>query len=312
MDDFDDKLITLLKRDPRATNRRLAAELSVSEPTIASRIAKLEATSQLRVMAVLDMTAAGFEDFAIFGIRVSDRHPDQVSREIAKIPEVNGITQTFGRFEIVGTMYARDKDHLSHLIHRELGDVPGVGDVESGLVLHTHVHNVEIGTLEVMAQTSRAASSSCRLDDLDVHIIDCLQEKGRMSYREIGRRVDAPEATIRSRMRGLETKEALRLHAVTNVDVGSTETASAWIAMRVRGGMVASVAELLSKRPEIPYLATCLGRFNLMALAVLPSRDALHDFVFEQVAPLNGIQKMETWEIVRSDKHDIRVSARPI
>ena len=76
MDRPDRNLIAALRQGPRATARALSRTLGVSELVVATRIRSLEADSELRVMALLEMGAVGFEHFVLFGIRVDDRLPD--------------------------------------------------------------------------------------------------------------------------------------------------------------------------------------------------------------------------------------------
>ena len=313
MDDLDRQLVSALREEPRATARALSRSLGVGEPAVAARIRRLQEDRELRVMALLEMGALGYEHFALFGIRVDDRLPDVVAKELIEIPEVQGLTATSGRFELTGTLFARDKPHLRALLDERLGAVRGVQDVESALVLEALVSTADIATLKgegTALAWPEAGDGLPLLDPLDRGIVTSLQEDGRMSYRELGRRHATPEATIRSRMRRLESNDSLRLRAVTNVELTESQQASAWVGLRARGASIESIAQQLSKMEEIGFLGTTLGRFNLTALLVLPSRAALLDFIFERIAPLRGIQRLETWEVVRSYKHDIRVSIR--
>lgn len=307
MDATDEKLIVLLKREPRATNRSLAAAVGLSEPTVAARIARLEEQEILRVMAVLDMGEAGFEHLVIFGIRVADRHPADVAAAIVAIPQVQGLTSTFGRFELVGTAFARDKADLGELLDHTIGMIPGVQDLESGLILQPKLFRADTGRITGVDHGGSArVLAHSKLDELDRGLVEALQENGRMSYREIGRRLATPEATVRSRLARLTRAGAIHLEAVTDMNAFG-EQAAAWIALRVRGGALEPVSRQLCNVAEIGFVGTAVGRFNLLSLLVLPTREALLDCVFGKISPLQGIQQIETWEIVHSYKHDIRI-----
>src|SRR5262245_60378095 len=112
IDNTDRKIIALLRETPRESNRALARALGLSEPNVAARIARLEQQGVLRVMAVVDMHAIGYEHVAVVGIRVSNRHPDAVAAELTRLPEIWGVNCTFGRYQLVCTLLARDTQHL--------------------------------------------------------------------------------------------------------------------------------------------------------------------------------------------------------
>jgi DNA-binding Lrp family transcriptional regulator len=312
LDAVDEKLIALLKAEPRQTNRALAAALDLSEPTVASRIAKLEKEGSLRVMAVIEPAAAGYRHSAVFGVRVADRHPDEVAHDLARIPDVVAIASTLGRFELVGILFARNQRELGRLLNQTIGATAGVQDVESHLVLDVHKVRSDMGTLRALIQDPSLGPplAGGELDPLEWKVVELLQQDGRMSYREVGRRLNTPEATIRSRLQRLESSNKLHLEAVTDLGTLPSHQTRAWVALRVLGATLETIARSVAKLDAIMFTASTLGRFNLVAGFATPSRQALLDLVFDQLAPLHGVRQIETWELVRTFKHDSRVAQR--
>ncbi len=309
IDELDLRIIAYLKEDPRASNRALARALQLSEPKVTARVAKLEAQPALRVMAVVDMHTVGYQDVVVLGIRVGDLHPDDVAAELVRIPEVIGVNSTFGRYQLVSLMLARDKHHLGELLD-QVGAIGGVQDQEACLVLDVLQTRSDVGMLSLFNEQAAPAlpSDQSVLDGLDRGIIEALQENGRMSFREISRRLETPEATIRSRLSRLENTGAMRLVAVTDSASLLPAKANAWIGLRVRGGMLGEMAKRLCEVADSGLVFTTIGRFNLVALVLRPSRRELLDLVSQTIAPLQGVEQLEVWEIVRTYKHDIRVS----
>jgi len=86
--------------------------------------------------------------------------------------------------------------------------------------------------------------------------------------------------------------------------------ASAWIAVRTSGGTLDAVAKALCEISDTGFVASALGRFSLLALLVLPSRQEMLDLLSEKIAPFTGTNQLEVWEIVRSYKHDIRIAPK--
>ena len=168
----------------------------------------------------------------------------------------------------------------------------------------------DVGMLSLFNEQAAPAlpSDQSVLDGLDRGIIEALQENGRMSFREVSRRLETPEATIRSRLSRLENTGAMRLVAVTDSASLLPEKANAWIGLRVRGGMLGGMAKRICEVAGSGLVFTTIGRFNLVALVLRPSRRELLDLVSQTIAPLQGVEQLEVWEIVQTYKHDIRMS----
>ncbi|MGH7805340.1 MAG: Lrp/AsnC family transcriptional regulator, partial [Candidatus Binatia bacterium] len=170
----------------------------------------------------------------------------------------------------------------------------------------------DLGTLRVLIEDPMPSLplAGGELDELEWKIIELLQADGRMSYREVGRRLATAEATIRSRLQRMETAGKLHLEAVTDLGALPSHQTRAWVALRVQGGALATIAQRLAGLEAIVFAGTTLGRFNMIAGFATASRQALLDLVFDQLAPLAGIRQIETWELVRTFKHDFRVAPR--
>jgi DNA-binding Lrp family transcriptional regulator len=307
VDALDRAIIDRLKQDARATNRSIAEALDVTEQTVAARIRRLEDAKLLRVMAVLDMQAAGYGRFVIAGIQVSGRPPSEVAAEIAALPFVSGLASCLGGFELVATLYARDEADLFEQLERRIGSVRGVEDIESFLVLEQILHRVDWASMEELTPLALRPLSGSGLDELDRAIVEQLQENGRTSLREVGRRLDRSEGTIRARLRRMEADGICRLQAVTDISVGPGLN-SVWVAIKARRGWVRRVAETIAKAPEAGFVGITLGRFDVIALVVAAGREELSRLVFEQVALIGGVQRVEAWGGLQSFKNDFRIA----
>jgi hypothetical protein len=50
-----------------------------------------------------------------------------------------------------------------------------------------------------------------------------------------------------------------------------------------------------------------LGRFDVIALVSAPGREHLSRLMFEHVALIDGVQRLEAWESLHVYKHDFRI-----
>jgi DNA-binding Lrp family transcriptional regulator len=306
IDDLDRAIIDRLKRDASATNRALAERLGVTEQTIAARIRRLEDAGLFRVVGLLDARAVGYRLFVIVGIQVAGRTPGDVASEVAAFPFVTGINSCLGGFELTASLYAQDEHDLFDVLERKIGGIRGVEELESFLVLERVHHRTDWATLDRLGKLALPNRGGDALDALDREILEHLQEDARTSLREVGRRLDRSEGTIRSRLRRLEESGLCRIQAVADVSIGPGGTA-AWLALKARRGSVLRVAEEIAKAPEAGFVGVTLGRFDVLALMSAPGREELSRLMFEHVALIPGVQRLEAWESLNVYKHDFRV-----
>ena len=139
------------------------------------------------------------------------------------------------------------------------------------------------------------------LDDLDRQIIAILQRDGRTSNREVARRLDVSEGTVRSRVRWLQENRTIRITAVSDVGgIGSF----VWVGLQVEGGAARRVAAALGAMPEFGFVAVTLGRYDVLgAPAIVESPERLHVLLLDQVVDIPGVRRTETAEGVDVVRH---------
>src|SRR6188472_1896182 len=100
------------------------------------------------------------------------------------------------------------------------------------------------------------------LDDIDRAIVRELQEDGRRTFREIGRKLDLSERTIRTRVRRMQDDGVLRILAFADpYRVG--DSVLAMVLIRVATGAHDRVVETLTEWPEVSYISSLLGRSDV-------------------------------------------------
>ncbi|MBA2311809.1 MAG: Lrp/AsnC family transcriptional regulator [Actinobacteria bacterium] len=138
-------------------------------------------------------------------------------------------------------------------------------------------------------------------DAQDRRIIGLLQEDGRMPNSEIARRLGIAEATVRKRLRRLTSEGVIRVMAVPSPEtVGLTQSAIISVACELT--QVDGVAAALEALPETRYLGYSAGAYDLIMECFFYSHDHLLDFIRHKLAPIPGIQKTETFIILKVRK----------
>lgn len=144
------------------------------------------------------------------------------------------------------------------------------------------------------------------LDDLDHRIIDRLGHDARVSNREIGREFDLTEGTIRSRLKRLLDNKVIRVAAVTNANrLRNPILAYLWIEADSAAD-IERVATSLAELPEIGFVATTLGRADVLAMTLVENGNELTDFLHQTVDKIPGIRRVRYSLGQNFIKHDYR------
>ena len=120
--------------------------------------------------------------------------------------------------------------------------------------------------------------SSYEIDQLDLKIIGLLQGNGRIAYSDIARSIDAPEATIRYRVKRLLDEAIISISAFINTGKVKHETV-AYIELDVSPGFLEASLQTLASQENISYIASVTGEFNIMLEYIYKNNDDLLNFI---------------------------------
>ena len=139
-----------------------------------------------------------------------------------------------------------------------------------------------------------------RLDDVSKAIIEQLQEDGRQSYATIAKRVGLSEAAVRQRVQRLLDQEVMQIVAVTDpLQVGFRR--QAMIGIRAEGDLV-TVGDALTSMPEVSYVVTTAGSFDILAEVVCEDDTELLELLTTRIRTLPGVQTTETFVYLKLNK----------
>jgi Lrp/AsnC family leucine-responsive transcriptional regulator len=139
LDTIDYRILDLLQRDARTTQVQIAAAVGLSQPSVADRIRKLDASGAVTgYVARLDARAVGNDIRAFVGVRIAHpRHHDGFIKRIQQIPEVLECHRVAGLDSYELKVVARDTEALDDLLSGALRRIPGVTRTTTTIVLAT-------------------------------------------------------------------------------------------------------------------------------------------------------------------------------
>jgi DNA-binding Lrp family transcriptional regulator len=136
LDSTDERIVELLREDGRMPYRALARELNLTEATVRARVRRLEDSNVMRVVAVTDFEAVGYEFMLAVGVQVENFSPEEVARELAGFAEVFSINVVIGTYDLELLVVAENQTALTELIYERLAKLPGVRRVVPSIAVN--------------------------------------------------------------------------------------------------------------------------------------------------------------------------------
>ena len=163
-------------------------------------------------------------------------------------------------------------------------------------------------TRKEKAANRRNNERGLALDDVSKAIIEELQTDGRRPYAAIGKAVGLSEAAVRQRVQRLLDNGVMQIVAVTNpLEVGFARQAMIGILV---DGPVEPVADALAEMDEIDYVVVTAGGFDLLAEVVCESDEHLLDVLSNQIRPIPGVRRTESFVYLHLRKQTYAWGAR--
>ena len=139
LDDLDRSILRALIQDATQSAGALGRRLGLSQPATWRRIKRLEAAGVLAGRRVdLDQGALGFGVTVFLGIKLAAKGRvslEDFERAVTAIPEVQVVQHVLGLFDYRLRVTARDLPDFERVLRRRIMTLPGVGQVESNVLL---------------------------------------------------------------------------------------------------------------------------------------------------------------------------------
>jgi Lrp/AsnC family transcriptional regulator for asnA, asnC and gidA len=148
-----------------------------------------------------------------------------------------------------------------------------------------------------MVQIGQEPSNPVALDTLDREIIGLLRMDGRISFTEISRQLDIPEATARYRVQRLLHSKVIQIHAWPNPErLGTPHIVI--VQLFVENGKIDAVAEALTRLEEVQFVATTAGHYNIIIDVYFGSHAELLAF-YDKLHQIPGIIRYESQMVLK-------------
>ena len=147
LDALDTQLIDMLGRDARVSNRRIAAELGVTEGTVRGRIKRLQQDGLIAFTAITGFQLEQRARLAFINVQADVDRVREIAQVISDIPSVNAVLITMGQFNITAMCLIDDLDMLVELASDQILAVSGVHHVETSIAVKTIKYNARMAKI---------------------------------------------------------------------------------------------------------------------------------------------------------------------
>lgn len=141
LDELDRRIVEVLTVDARVSNRRIAAQLGVTEGTIRGRIKRLQEGGAIRLTAVTNLAFAGSARLVLIGIHAQHGELKALCQKIAAMPEIDCVILMLGRFDILAIGLFGALEDIVEIVDNRILALPGVRQVETSIALQTLKHD---------------------------------------------------------------------------------------------------------------------------------------------------------------------------
>ena len=154
-DTTDIALLRALTRDATLGAADLARLVGLSQPATWRRLKRLREAGILKGARLdLDAKALGFGVTVFLGIKLATRGGsggrvslEDFERAISAIPEVQRVDHVLGLYDYRVRVTARDIADFERVLRRRIMTLPGVGDIESNVLLSEEVREGPLDAL---------------------------------------------------------------------------------------------------------------------------------------------------------------------
>lgn len=147
-DATDHAIVEQLRKNGRATNQQIAEMLGLTATTVSTRIKRMEEANQLRVVAVSDFAAHGYDLLLRVAIEVDGRPASDVANELAQHPEVFATHLVTGRYDIDMLVALREFDDLSSFLLEKFTHIRGIRSMNPSIFVDIVKYQFDVAPIE--------------------------------------------------------------------------------------------------------------------------------------------------------------------
>lgn len=139
LDDADRAILRAYQQNGGLNAKEVGTRVGLSQPAAWRRIKRLEEAGVIRGRSIiLDREKLGFDVVVYLGVKLVAKGRvslEDFERAVAAVPEVQLVQHVLGVYDYRLKVIARDLSDFERILRRRIMTLPGVGNVESNVLL---------------------------------------------------------------------------------------------------------------------------------------------------------------------------------
>ncbi|RYM05510.1 Lrp/AsnC family transcriptional regulator [Sporolactobacillus sp. THM7-7] len=141
-----------------------------------------------------------------------------------------------------------------------------------------------------------------KMDDIDRKILKCLTEDGRMSYVDIGKRLNLSRVSVRERVQQMVKKGIIEKFSVVINSELTGKAVSAFFEVECEPSALLSVAHSLANNPNVASCYQMTGPSVLHMHVLVEDFHQLETFTNKELYSMKGITRVNSHILLRRFK----------
>lgn len=139
------------------------------------------------------------------------------------------------------------------------------------------------------------------LDGINRNILIALSEDGRYSYIKLAEKLGLQPMTVANRVEAMLKNDIFTVRAIPN-PIKLNYKVMSFVALDVELSKLDYVCEKLVDIPNISYISTMFGKFDIIFFAEYRDFETFHKLVWEKIPNIEGVKAVETFLIGSCEK----------
>ena len=150
-DNLEERILSVLSKDARQSNREVGRQVGVTETAIRHRLNKLLKKGELQFEVVCHHAFAGMNVMAIARVFTEPRRTDEVIQSLVGFDNVGFVAETTGHHNILIYMYANSNEELGNFCDNVLQTLRGLERLDVHLYVSVVKHQINLAYFEPKA-----------------------------------------------------------------------------------------------------------------------------------------------------------------
>jgi len=283
LDATDNRIIEMMKADGRRTLDSMAQDLGLSITSVQKRLQSLINNRVISIYATLRIDMDESPVVAVTAMNVDYGHIRLLVDDFSDKAAFGTLARTLGRYDLISTSMFKSLKDLSTHVEQVLPSSQGIKSSETFVCLTIFKGNY-----------GRVNPYLISTDDRD--LIALLMKDGRQSNKLIAEKLGISASSVGRRITQLTNSGTIRF--TTTRFPEHRHFFAAFIT--AEKGNLQTNAQALAKQPEVLFLATITGRYDIFATFDFENEDQFIEFLEEKLAKMAGIKDVEALFLMKS------------